>query len=206
MLVSKIIQKFNTWVDDGTELSDSDELDLFNKVYKDIWTAYSWEFSKKSFSGFLTGTTIALPSDFAYIAENAKYTDISSKNYIEDQAPKLVWVGNSYYRLINYSDRKQYENREGYCYVDIVNDNLVFTTSVSGTVEYDYVYFPEDLTLTDSPAFPEAYQPALYHLMASDDYIIQQFDKAKSYSQENEQKAINYIDKMKIWNANLLAN
>lgn len=206
MLASEIIAKFELWVDDGTELSASDELDLLNKVYFDVFTERPWEFAKKSFSGTINGTSILLPTDLAYICENGSYSDSQRVNVIENSSPKLIWVGNSYFILINWSDRKQYEGKQGYCYIDIVNKTLVFTTSVSGTITYDYVYFPIALTINDEPLFPAVYHPVLYHLMASDDYIIQQFDKAKSYSNENEQKASYWLNKMQMWNANLLVN
>ena len=206
MTGQEIINKFSLWVDDGTELSATDELELLNDVYKEVWTERPWEFAKKSYSGSISGTTVALPSDLAYITENARYTDNQANNYIDNQAPRLVWIGDNYYRLINWSDRKQYEGKEGYCYIDIVNDNLVFTTSVSGTVEYDYVFFPEDLTTSTSPVFPSAYHKVLVHLMASSDYAIQQFNKAKSYASENQVKANEILEKMRIWNANLFVN
>ena len=77
-----IIKRFELYVDDGTELSTSEELDLLNKIYREVWTDRPWESSKKPFSGVINGTTINLPDDFAYICENARYTDISRSNYI----------------------------------------------------------------------------------------------------------------------------
>jgi hypothetical protein len=40
--------------------------------------------------------------------------------------------------------------------------------------------------------------------MAVDDYAIQQFDKAKSYAGENQMKADDWLERMQIWNANLV--
>ena len=204
MTAQEIISKFELYVDDGTELSSKDELDLLNRVYRQVFVDKAWEFSKKEHSAQVNGLTIALPTDFAYICENASFTDNQANNLIGNSNPKIIWVGTTYYVLINWSDRMQYEGKAGYCYVDIKNNNLVFTTTVSGLCRYDYVFFPVALTLTDEPLFPEVYQPCLYHLMASDDYMIQQFDKAKSYAQENESKAAYFIEQMSIWNANLL--
>jgi hypothetical protein len=42
--------------------------------------------------------------------------------------------------------------------------------------------------------------------MASEDYIIQQFDKARSYSAENKERFNNYLANMAYWNAQLLNN
>lgn len=204
MTAQEIINRFELWVDDNTELSSSDELDLLNEVYIDVWTDRAWEFSRKSFSSSINGTTISLPSNFSYITENARYTDNQSNNLIENQKPRLVLIGENKYKVVDYATRKQYDNKSGYCWVDILNNNLVFSTSVNGTVEYDYIYFPDPLTLTDTPLFPERFHPVLYHLMAVSDYAIQQFDKAKSYAIENQIKADHWLSKLRMWNANLL--
>lgn len=206
MTTQEIIKRFELYVDDGTELSSQEELDLLNQKYTDVWTNRPWEFAKKPFSSAISGVSVALPTDFAYITENGQYTDVSMNNVNGNSAPKIVWVGSNKYQLVNWSDRKQYEGQAGYCYVDIRNSLLVFTESVSGTVEFDYVFFPEALGLSDAPLFPTAYHQVLVHLMASDDYIIQQFDKAKSYSAENQAKANYWLEKMQLWNANIICN
>ena len=206
MDAQKIITRFELYVDDGTELSTSEELDLLNKIYREVWTDRPWEFSKKPFSGTINGTTITLPTDFAYICENARYTDMAQNNYVRNSVPKIVWVGDKYYRLINWSDRKQYENQDGVCWIDLVNNKLTFPISVSGTVEYDYVFFPDDLAIDDEPLFPAMFHDVIYHGMASDDYMIQQFDKAKSYAAENRNKYNEWLDKMAMWNMNLICN
>lgn len=191
-----IIKKFETYVDDGTELSSTDELDLLNKVYNKVWMDRPWEFAKKGFSSAINGTSLALPADFAYIIMS------SPDEYAEPQ--RIVWIDNSYYTVVNFSDRRNYQDRSGYCWVDVVSDTLEFSEVVSGTLTYDYVFVPADLTLTTGPAFPERFYPILYHLMAVDDYAIQQFDKAKSYAKENEIKAEDWLERMQIWNANLV--
>lgn len=188
----QIIDKFETYVDDGTELSASDELDLLNKVYFDVFTDRPWEFAKKAYSVAISGTSKALPTDFAYICS------------VNENQEKIVKVGDTEYRVINFSERNEYTGSGSYCYVDIVNSLLVFTTSVSGTLTFDYVFFPALLTTSTSPVFPSVYHPVLYHLMAADDYMIQQFDKAKSYAPENQQKANYWLEKMQLWNAKLL--
>jgi hypothetical protein len=185
---AEIIKKFETQVDDITELSASDELDLLNKVYNDVWTDRPWEFSRKQFSGAISGTSIALPADFGYIYGDEKVVYVNGNKYT---------VINSYYRNDYYGN---------YCWVDVVNSLLVFSTPVSGTVTYDYIFFPADITLATSPVFPESFHHILYHLMATEDYIIQQSDKAKSYAPENQSQADKWLSKMRYWNANLNLN
>lgn len=203
--VQEIIKSFELYVDDSTELSTQEEIDLFNKVYADVWTASVWELAKDSFSGSINGTTIDLPTDFMYVLENAKYTDVSQNNYIRNSAPKIIWVDNQYFTLVNWSDRKQHQNGN-YCWIDLKSNKLEFNRSVNGTVEYDYYTAPATLGLSDSPIFPAMYHNMFYHAMAVDDYAIQQFDKAKSYAPENQAKYQYWLEKMQIWNMSLLNN
>jgi len=192
MTSQDIINKFETQVDDGTELSAEDELSLLNKVYHLVLENRPWEFLKKPFSGSINGTFINLPDDFGFITEITK----------NEEQKKIVIIGDNEYKLVNFSERRDYATN-GYCWVNIALGRLEFNESVNGTVEYDYIYVPEDLEIDDEPVFPSRFSPILYHLMASDDYVIQQFDKARSYANENRAKAEEWLERMAIWNANL---
>lgn len=202
------ILRFEQYLDDTSELSSSEELNLAQKVYDDICNATEWEILKKTASGTLSTTLpyVTLPTDFNHICSNAEHTD-NTISYQGNSAPKVVFVGtnNQQYRLINWSDRRQYENSDGYCYVDIVNGRLYFTKQPSSSQSYsfDYIYVPTALTLTTSIIFPERFNSLIYHGMAVDGYIIQQFDKAKSYAKENQIKYDNKLEEMKLWNASL---
>ena len=206
MTADNIIKKFELYVDDATELLSDQELDLLNKIYRQVWTDRPWEFAKAGFSGTINGTNIDLPDDFAYIYENANYTNNQSRGLVNNSAQKIVYVNDSPKILVNWSDRKQYTGRDGYCWVDIPNGKLYFGVSVNGNVTYDYIFFPEELDLNDEPLFPAMFHDVLYHGMASEDYIIQQFDKAKSYATENQSKYDSWLEKMAMWNQNLLNN
>lgn len=192
MVAQDIIKKFELYVDDATELSSQDELDLLNKKYQEVCSDRPWEFLKKGYSNSINGTSIALPDDFQYILDTQVHGIVG----------RYVFVDEKYYQLVNFQDRSSYKN-SGYCWVNLADETLEFSSSVSGTLTYDYVSFPEDLDATDEPIFPARYHHILYHLMASDDYAIQQFDKAKSYARENEQKAEKLLEQMAIWNASL---
>lgn len=193
MISLKIIEKFELYVDDGTELSLSDELDLLNKKYQEVLSERPWEFLKKAFSGAINGTSIALPTDFQYILD----TEVNASE------GKFVFIGERYYEVVNFSDRRPYLNKSGYCWVNIASGLLEFSESVSGTLTYDYIYTPANLISTDEPIFPARFHDVIYHLMAADDYAIQQFDKAKSYASENANKAEKILEQMRFWNANL---
>lgn len=209
MTGSEIIAGFEQYVDDTTELSSAQELALLNKWYYKVCSNRTWELFKKEATGTLTTTTtITLPSDFENLVENYNYTDNSISTEINSK-PVVVFVttGSSTapFRVVNWSDRKQYENDNTVCYVDLVLSKIVFPVaqSASATYSFDYKYTPTALTTGTSPAFPARFHEMLYHGMATDDMIIQLFDKARSYAKENKAIYDDYLASMALWNANL---
>jgi hypothetical protein len=212
MTTSEIISNFELYVDDSTELSVSEELALANKIYKKIFTSRQWEFAKKMASGSISGLEITLPSDFAYLYPNYQYTDNSVGNN-GSSSPIVIFIGTNYspIKVVNFSDRRQYLNSVGYAYIDSRQGKLIFTAQPTETTyEFDYVFIPADLTVSDSPAVPAGFiddiSNAIYHGMAVDDMIIQLFDKAKSYADENKAQYDYYLRSMAFTNANLLMN
>lgn len=205
MTKSAIITKFHLFMDDSSELSSSEESDLFDKVYSEICDEMPWEFTRKAFAGTQSTTVpyVALPADFAYILNNRRYTD----DYNENDSP-VVFVSSAYtpYKIINFADRRQYLNQNGYAYIDIVNNLLVFTAqpTTAQSVEFDYCATPTSLALTDSPAFPSRYHDIIYHYMCIDAFILTQSDKAKSYAAENKARGDAFMQRMKFWNAQLI--
>lgn len=199
MIASDIILRFELQTDDSTDLSSSEELALLNKVYNKICSDRPWEFLKKESTG-LTSTTlpyVSLPADFQYVLVNNQDTE-------GDNVP-VVFVGTDFapYKIISWSDRRNYRNQDGYAYIDLPNSRLVFTLqpTASKTIEFDYVSTPPTLTLSGTPLIPERFQDIIYHGMMVEDTIIQQSDKAKSYAQENQSQYKSYFDDMCYWNA-----
>lgn len=208
MTATQIISKFELYVGDTTELSTSDELDLLDKVYQQICAERPWEFTKKEKTGTMdTTTSITLPSDFSYLPENLSYTDISITSN-NNAKPVVVLVNSSPFQVVNWSDRRQYQNTNNVCYLDIVNGKIMFPVAqaAGATYSFDYCFVPTKMGLSDSPIFPERFQSALYHGMAVDDMVIQLFDKARSYARENQLAYLNAVQQMAYWNANLIAN
>lgn len=209
MTVAQLIPKFELYVDDTTELSSAEELDLANKVYQAICDFRVWEFLKKEASGTMASTTtITVPSDFAHFIENRLMTD-NSDNFNQNAKPVGILInGTTWLQIINWSDRRQYANRSGFAYLDVGNNVIVTTEAqpAGATYSFDYKRVPAALTTSDSPAFPARYHDIIYHGMAVDDMIIQLFDKARSYKDENQGKYNSYLQGMCAWDANLQNN
>jgi len=209
--IEDIIKRFELYLDDTSELSTQEELELAQRVFDSICNSNDWEILKKSASGVLSTSVpyIELPDDFAYITENANFTN-NSVSYEEGLQGKIVFIGTTKtpYKVINWSDRRQYEGSTGYCYVDIANNRLYFTKqpTTADTYDFDYMSSGVDLKLTTEFPFPDRFSAVLFHGMCVDGYIIQQFDKARSYADENQLKYQNILEDMKIWNSQLLNN
>ena len=114
-----ILDKFEEYTGDTTELSSDQELDLANKVYRMIQNDRPWEWLKKSVSGTVSvnGTlaTITPPSDFSYFAENHQATNIAREPR-GDESPKVIFLSTATgvyqpWKIINFSDRRQNLNR-----------------------------------------------------------------------------------------------
>lgn len=194
MNAEEIIEKFELQVDDSSELSSVEELDLLNKCYQKVCDDRPWEFLKKEFSSITNGASLILPSDFSYFIE---------KN---DDGEKIVWVGGSEYKLINYSDRRKYTGQTGVCYVN--GGYLHFISApVSGlAVLADYIHFPASLTLSNSPIFPERFHPLLYHFMAIEDITIQADASNDHIIDKNNALYKSMLADMRYYNARLSEN
>lgn len=203
---TQTIKEFELYMDDMTELSSTEELALYNKIYQKVCSEKAWEFLKKEAS-LTTSTTVpyvSLPSDFSYLTQNYNYTDT-----VTDEAERpVVFLGANFepFKVVSWSDRRQYRNQGGYAYIDIANSRLVFTKqpATAKAVEFDYISVPTDLALNETPVFPERFNPIIYHGMCIDDNIIQMSDKAKSYKTDHQVKYSQYLSDMARWNARLI--
>src|SRR3954465_11890058 len=126
MTKAETIAAFNLYIDDTSELSTTEESNLYDKVLNFIYRSRPWEILKKAYTGTQSTTLpyIALPTDFSFLVQNHNYTDINASA----DGP-VVFVGTAYspYKVVSWSDRRQYLNQDGYCYIDIINRRLYFT-------------------------------------------------------------------------------
>ena len=202
MNTQEIISRFELVVDDSTELSSAEELDLANKIYQQVCSFRPWEFLKTTKTGSIVNGQITLPTDFAYLANNYQSTD-SSVATESVTAPKVVFVGTNLdpYRVVNFSDRRQYAN-QNVCYIDPSDSKIKFiVTPTATTYEFDYIKVPADLTLATSPIFPARFHDIIAYGMASDDYVIQQSDLSKGLMQANMKKYQDVLNDMAYHNA-----
>jgi hypothetical protein len=202
MTTQEIITAFELYVDDTTELSPTEELALAEKIYREILNDRPWSFLQKEATGSTSTIVpyVALPADFKYLISNNQYA-----GQFVDQNPssRVVFVDEAPYTIINWSERKQYRDQDGYAYLDIPNSRLVFTKqpTVANTYEFDYIYRPDALTLNTSPIFDEDFHAMIYHGMAVEDDITQRFERARSYATENSSKYQEFLADLRFQDA-----
>lgn len=197
MIGSDILNKFNLYVDDASELSDSEAYDLANDVYNEIADDRPWEWLRAKFSGVTSITVpyIALPTDFKGIMSN--FRDIPC-------VFKVTGTVYQPYQIIPYDKRYEYINRDGYAYIDPVNSQLVFTyqPTAATSIEYDYTKVHTALAAGTSPLFRGSYHKIISYGMAAKFGMIEQTDKGNSYANENAQQYERILSNMAVEDAN----
>ena len=196
-----ILEEFELQVDDGTELSTSEEYTVLNRVYREVLDFKDWLFLMKPLALTTDGSDeVALPIDFHRFLQSGQYTN----RFIDAKYPYVIFLGENKqpYYYVNYLDREQYRNASGYFYIDLITNKIKFTSTPNSglAVTGDYIYMPDEITALTYPVFPAAYHDILPYGMAVDDFIIQLFDKGKSYAPENMAKFQRRIDAMASWN------
>lgn len=217
LTATEIIERFELQVDDLTELATQEELNLLNDIYlTDVCACgVPWEILKTAASGALaldpvTGLYyITIPDNFCYFVENNSYTD-NTIGIDNNASPKVIFVGANYdpFQIVNYSDRVQYRTHSGVAYADMGAGKIYFPVAPSDTSFYlfDYIRIPEALGLNDSPIFPARFHNMFQFAMATRNEIMQLSAKANSYAPDNQAKFLDIMDKMRLWNANLILN
>lgn len=205
MTGQEIITAFELQVSDLTELSSTEELTLLNKVYKKEIGTKPLEITKKEATGFLSTTVpyISVPADFNFLVANHNYTDRGEYANLP-----VIFVGTNgdRYHVVSWSDRRQYLHDGKAAYLDVRNGRIVFTVqpNEASAYSFDYHAIPDSLTLNTSPIIPSHLCPIFAHLMATEDFVLQLSDKAKSYANENMTLAKSYRDDIALWNSNLV--
>lgn len=188
-----IIDTFELYGDDSTELSSQEELDLANKIYLKVLSNRPWRFLKKLFSGTHTAGVVTLPADFWYIPIFEGRDDTG-----EYGQEKVVMTVNGttvkFYKVINFEDQLNYINQSNVCWIDLAANTLVFAyPPTDSSVKFFYIYQPDLLAVGTSPVFKSPYHYIIAHGMIPEDMSYQLFDKNRAYSSEHQAKYEQYL-------------
>lgn len=196
MTTTDIIKRFELQVDDSSELSSSEELDLANEVYDDIQNDRAWEWLNAEFSG-VTSTIVNyvdLPVDFRNIIVNS-------------DGESFVYIGTDYskYKVIPFSKKREFKDKDGFCYIDIPNKRLVFTKQPIEilNVEFDYTAIASALLFVSSPLFRDGFHKIISYGMAAKFNPIELTDKTVSYQKENQIEYFKMLSDMRLEDINI---
>lgn len=206
-----IILRFNLQVDDSTELSDKESLVLLNQVYREVQNDRAWEWLKTSHSGTTSTSVpyISLPSDFKMLSPNFSGESrwewwLSYWANQGNQSVVYVWSDYEIYRVIPYSNRREYREQSNFCYIDVPNQRLYFTKqpTTAESVEFDYIKRASDLTTATEPLFNDAYHEVLAYGMASKFDPIQLTAKdSTNYMADNTRQYLSILQQMQMEDA-----
>ena len=188
----EIIEQFELLVDDSSELSSTEELDLLNQVYQEVCDDRPWEFLKSDLSLTTDGSTqITLPANFSYFIE------------LDDDGRKIIWVNGDKYYIVNYNNKRQYTNQTNIAYV--LNNILYFIVAPDSglSVTGDYIKIPDELEENDTTIIPARFVKILAHGMAISDFVIQANLSDNNSIANNTSQYAGYLSRMAYYNGRL---
>lgn len=194
----QIIDRFELYTDDTTDLSSDEELILANDKLRLIYMEQPWEFLRRKKTGTVESDgKITTPTDFDEFLEN--FTDDPATG---EAVMKVVYVNRSPYLVVPMGQR----NASGFsnvCWIDPSDGKINFAQSpgAGGSYEYDYKTSPDDITVSTSPKLPAEYHPMIVFSMLIDEDIIKKSEKARSNMQDNAVQYQRYMKNLKLRDA-----
>ncbi len=196
----QIIEKFETYTDDTTDLSSDEEISLANDKLRLIYMEQPWEFLRRKKSGVVGNDgKIALPTDFDEFLEN--YSDDPS---IGEAIMRVLYIGSQKapYLIVPMGQRNV-NNFSNVCWIDPSDSKINFSQNpgTGASYEFDYKTSPDDITVNTSPALPPEYHPMIVFAMLIDEEIIKKLEKARSSMQDNAVQYQRYMKNLKLRDA-----
>ena len=185
MTGSTIAKQFGTYIDDTSELSDEEIYLLMNKIFGMIYMQ-PLRVYKKIASLTMSAGQATLPTDFLYLPTGTQFRTSGGKMHLLTLEEVI-------------------DNKSG-LYID---GTLLKSTSATqdGTIKFVYQKKPADITANTSPEMlPDTLTYAIVHGMCSDDFMIQQFEKPRSYRDEQNALYLDYLSKILIWDSKFTKN
>lgn len=196
----QIIDRFELYTDDTTDLSSDEELIVANDKLRLIYMEQNWEFLRRKKSGTIESDgKITTPTDFDELMEN-----YSEDPTISEPLLKVVFIGSSknpfFVVPMGQRNANQYSN---VCWVDPADGKINFVQSpgAGASYEYDYKTSPDDIEVGTSPLLPAEYQPMIIFSMLIDEEIIKKSEKARSNMQDNAVQYQRYLKNLKLRDA-----
>lgn len=205
MTGTEIIEKFELYTDDTTELSPEEEIDLANRVLHQIYDELPWEFLRKEYSTTVASSAVAIAADFDYPMVN--YTEDNTSD-VPDTKVLYIGTDKSVYPIVPMGSRYGATKQGNWCYYNPTTTKFEFVTAPTNgeTAVYDYKYVPTDITTATSPVLPTNAHMMVVFGMLIDDEIIQKSEKARSNVPENTRAYNKLMSQLRARNARQFFN
>lgn len=196
----QIIDRFELYTDDTTDLSSDEELILANDKLRLVYMEQPWEFLRRKKAGVIESDgKITLSSDFDEFLEN--FSDDAAYG---EPVMKVVYIGSQKapYLVVPMGQRNA-NSFSNVCWIDPSDGKINFAQSpgVGASYEYDYKTSPDDITVSTSPKLPAEYHPMIIFSMLIDEDIIKKSEKARSNMQDNAVQYQRYLKNLKLRDA-----
>lgn len=196
----QIIERFELYTDDTTDLSSDEEIILANDKLRLIYMEQPWEFLRRKKTGVVENDgKITLPADFDEFLEN--FSDDPSYG---ESTMKVVYIGGQKapYLVVPMGQRNA-NNFSNVCWIDPSDGKINFSQNpgTGAIYEFDYKTSPDDITVGTSPKLPAEYHPMIVFLMLIDEEIIKKCEKARSSMQDNAVQYQKYLKNLKLRDA-----
>jgi hypothetical protein len=196
----QIIDRFELYTDDTTDLSSDEELILANDKLRLVYMEQPWEFLRRKKAGVIESDgKITLSSDFDEFLEN--FSDDAAYG---EPVMKVVYIGSQKapYLVVPMGQRNA-NSFSNVCWIDPSDGKINFAQSpgVGASYEYDYKTSPDDITVSTSPKLPAEYHPMIVFSMLIDEDIIKKSEKARSNMQDNAVQYQRYLKNLKLRDA-----
>ena len=196
----QIIERFELYTDDTTDLSSDEEITLANDKLRLVYMEQPWEFLRRKKTGVVESDgKITVPTDFDELMEN-----YSEDPTISEPLLKVIFIGGqkSPYFFVPMGQRNanQFSN---VCWIDPTDGKINFAQSpgAGASYEFDYKTSPDDITKSTSPKLPAEYHPMIVFGMLIDEEIIKKSEKARSNMQDNAVQYQRYLKNLKLRDA-----
>lgn len=194
----QIIDRFELYTDDTTDLSSDEELILANDKVRLVYMEQPWEFLRRKKTGAVESDgKITLPPNFDEFMEN--FSDDPASG---EAITKVVYISKAPYLIVPMGQRNA-NNYSNVCWLDPADGKINFAQSpgAGALYEFDYKTSPDDITAQTSPVLPAEYHPMIVFAMLIDEEIIKKSEKARSSMTENATQYQRYLRNLKFRDA-----
>jgi len=188
MNTQTVINKFRVWVDDASELSPEEEVDLAQEKLDEFLGERTWDFLKKTATVSIVSNEITLPTDFKYILKTGLPEEYL---YVKVDTKKI--------RLVSLQDRDSWGG-ENVAYIDYAESKIKFTNPTTGVSTFDYVRESDEITINSEIIGPRSVGYAIGRLMARDFYTLDQTEFGRSQYAANDAAYEKLLGQMSVHN------